>query len=293
MLVLKIPEKQINLVEPFLPNEIVRIVKNPLKVCLVLGIFLHGAPIGALACEVKGEQAVLLSIYVKKEERRMGCGSMLIEKLISILLHFQEISSLSLDFAHTGSLIMLKPFLEKKEFLMERYDCLSYQVRLADAVDIFSRKKYRAAGLNAAVLPLLEVPKDKRNSLERKIHKQSQWFEEVSFTEAEDIGEFSLGYLKEERLEGVLLVGNVLSHSLDLEYFYMNKELAASAIPLLSRLVSTLQNTFPGDTIVTIPTMNEQAEKLIQHIFTEAFKAERYFYHAETYLVGRNQENGI
>ena len=209
------------------------------------------------------------SIYVKKDCRRQGVGSFLLETLHRLFEGKQV--EVSAEFVMiTKEEQLLEPFFEKAGF--EEYLPTGGHVFVTD-LQAVSELKIMSMNVKQVhtLVPFCEMSSYLFHNMQSPEKGVFMPLPEGGFSDPGIDRELSLGCVEDKKLMGYAIVEVLDEDILMLSHLYMDKALLKTALPMmLKQLKENALKKFKPDTKLYIPVVNPDLENWLEDIFRES-----------------------
>ena len=244
-----------------------------------------GALVGRFVDEKEFE---IMSLYVVPEMRRKGVGEKLLDTLIEVF-DGQE-ANISVTFACVSdNEIALCAFLEKMDF--EEYRSLDSHL-FSITVGMLANSKLTGAKTKADYISFKDLTKKQTSALEKVKSKGYVPRPTGGFTSEAIEGDMSIAYFEGNKPVAYVVVERANDDLLMLSSLYVDDpDNPSTLLKLLKSLAHRLIDKYTDDTVILLPTVTENSERIVASLFGENPEINDIFYTFRKYLPGKDEAN--
>ena len=246
-----------------------------------------GVHVGALVGRFTDEKDYeILSLFVLPEYRKRGVGELLLETLWEVLDNLEanvKISFLCLSDDESE----LADFLEKNGF--EEYRNMNSHV-FAVTIEELKKTKLFADKVSVHFPNFNDLTKAQLTALDNLTGAGFVPKPDGGFTSKQIEKEMSAAFFKRGKPVAYAVIERENDDLLILSSLYVSeKEPPATLMKLLRSVLEALDEKYTEDTVLLLPTVNEDSERLFSDLFEDAFEKEDVFCTYQRFYPGRRE----
>jgi GNAT superfamily N-acetyltransferase len=205
--------------------------------------------------EMNERDAILRSLYVLPEARRLGLGSLLLKPLKGKQLTF--------SYEATEERASLEPFFDNNNIFYERHDYPVGRITISKAVEALKKKGVdQAHPIGSYYDELLKNEKTEVLHWLENLCKESQ-------TDYTSLNPASIFYLEQGKVKGALLFSKAEKGNLGVDYVFCAHGEEGRLAGMMNKAMTLLSRQFRVGTEVTMMMTTERGKRLYRTLFGE------------------------
>ncbi len=245
----------------FFPFEVFAILMRRKESLHIIGAEFLGEPQGALVWEKINNEAIIRSIYVHPDVRRLGLGTALMAELSAQLVKYR-CQMATISYTEHGEQMMLTPFLTSCGTIMDSVDMPLGSVDLDTASTML--ESYSINKTTKNVFKIHTLGNSQRHIFREWLSSHTGESPDRYFSDKPA----SFVCMNDDNIIGALLFSDH-STALMLDYCWISPENPAVMKYILFTAVDSLKKQYSPDMLLDMFLSTPQSENLFEHMFGE------------------------